>query len=226
MGWIFLIGLAAAGVALVLFVLLTDGRYFGKQLMYWVYDRFGPAVFSARSEVEQWRSLAESIGLQGNERVLDVGTAAGDLPLSIASMPTFQGQMVGIDWSPRMMERAQEEAKRRGLADRVQFRVVDVRQALPFAAGEFDVIFCFGLLETLPTPEAVLGELRRILKGGGVMALSLYRGWAAGNVSLDREWYERHLGMLGLAELKVIPFRGHHDVVIAQFHQQDGGDAG
>ncbi|MBN1978287.1 MAG: class I SAM-dependent methyltransferase [Anaerolineae bacterium] len=203
MGWIILPGLGAAALLIVLFVLVTDGRYFGKRLTYWVYDFVGPVVFSARSEAKQWHALLVSIDLRGSESILDVGTAAGDLPLSIAGSPDFQGQAVGVDWSPRMIEAARREASRRGLEGRARFEVVDVRKGLPFAAGEFDVVFCLGLLETLPEPERVLEELKRVLKLDGVMVLSL-------------EWYEQHLGTLGLGDLKVVPCRGHHDVVIAR----------
>ena len=216
MWWIILPGLGVAVFLVVLFVLVTDGRYFGKRLTYWVYDFVGPAVFSARSEAKQWHALLRSVGLQGDESILDVGTAAGDLPLSIASMPDFRGQAVGVDWSPRMMEVARREARHRGLEGRARFEVVDVRKGLPFTAGEFDAIFCLGLLETLPGPERVLEELRRVLKPGGAMVLSLYRGWTARSAALSLEWYNQHLGKLGLGDLKVVPCRGHHDVVVAR----------
>ena len=216
MGWIVIVGLIVAAVGIALFVLVTDGRYFGKQLVYWTYDRIGPAVFAARSEEERWHALAEAIGLRGDERVLDVGTAVGDLPLSIASKPGFRGEVVGIDWSPRMMGVAQREARRRGLKDRARFEVVDVRAGLPFDENEFDVIFCLGLLETMSAPEGILAELRRVLKADGVMVLSLYRGWSATHTALSLEWYGEHLGMLGLGKLQVVPCRGHHDAVTAR----------
>jgi ubiquinone/menaquinone biosynthesis C-methylase UbiE len=216
MWWIILPGLGVAVLLVVLFVLVTDGRYFGKRLTYWVYDFAGPAIFSARSEAKQWHALLRSVGLRGDESILDVGTAAGDLPLSIASMPDFRGRAVGVDWSPRLMEVTRREAKRRGLEGRARFEVVDVRKGLPFAAGEFDVVFCLGLLETLPGPERVLEELRRVLKPDGVMVLSLYRGWMARSAALSLGWYEQHLDMLELDELKVVPCREHHDVVVAR----------
>ena len=216
MWWIILLGLGVAVFLAVLFVLVTDGRYFGKRLTYWVYNSVGPAVFSARSETEQWLALLRSIGLHGDESILDVGTATGGLPLSIASMPDFQGRVVGVDWSPKMMEAARREARRRGVEGRARFEAVDVRKGLPFAAGEFDVVFCLGLLETLPGPERVLEELRRVLKPDGVMVLSLYRGWTARSAALSLEWYKQHLDMLGLDELKVLPCRGHHDAVVAR----------
>jgi ubiquinone/menaquinone biosynthesis C-methylase UbiE len=206
-------------IALVLFVLLTDGRYGGKRLMYWVYDTVGPVIFSARSEEARWRRLLETIGLRGDERILDVGTATGDLPLSLAGMVGFGGQIVGIDWAPRMIAEARVEAERRGLDHLLHFDVVDVRQGVPFANGSFDVIFCLGLLETISESEALLPALTRLLSQNGVLAVSLYRGGAARHVALDHAWYRRQLEPLGVTIREVVPFRKHHDVLIAQARQ-------
>ena len=73
--------LTLVGIVVVLFmlVLLTDGRYFGKRLMHWIYDRTGPALFSGLDESERWEALAAQITLSGHERILDVGTATGAL---------------------------------------------------------------------------------------------------------------------------------------------------
>lgn len=222
MGWMILIILGIAGLV-VLFVVLTDAHYFGKRLMWWVYDRAGPAMFGAQSEAEQWRRLIGKLGLRGDERVLDVGTAVGDLPLTLAGMPGFRGQVFGVDWSQRMMATATEEAKRRGFPGRVEFQVVDVRSGLPFGDRAFDVVFCLGLLETLPRPEQILSELRRVLVPHGIMVLSLYRqGWSSRIVALSLEWYERHLSALGLGGVEVASCRRSQDVVIARFSELVG----
>ncbi len=214
--WVILAILGVAGAA-TLFVIVTDGRYFGKRLMHWVYDCLGPAIFSTRSEAEHWRGLAEALELRGDEALLDVGTAVGDLPLTIAAMPNFRGQVVGIDWSPRMIVVAQAEAARRGLDNRARFQVADVRKALPFEDGEFDVVTCLGLLETLPHPERILRELRRILKPDGILVLSLYKsGPTQQLVALGLDWYQQHLFALGLQDLQVVSCRRHHDIVIAR----------
>lgn len=209
------IGLGIVGLVL-LFVLLTDGRYFGKRLTYWVYDRAGPAIFGARSEAERWRNLADAAGIRGDEWVLDVGTAVGDLPLSLAAAPDFSGRVVGVDWSPRMMAAAQAEAGRRGVGNGAHFQMVDLREGLPFRTAVFDVVFCLGLLETLPEPEKRLAELRRVLKPEGVMVLSVYRGWSSRSVALSLEWYQTHLGVLGLDAVRVTPCRGNHDALVAR----------
>ena len=215
MGWIVLTVLGIAGFA-VLFIILTDGRYFGKWLMHWVYDRFGPAMFGAHSEAERWRTLAETLQLRGDEAILDVGTATGDLPLTIAGLPDFRGQVTGVDWSPRMMAAAEAEAARRGLSDRARFEVVDVREPLPYPDGAFDVGFCLGLLETWPRPERILTELARLLKPDGALVVSLNRGWSSKSIALSLDWYRRHLAALGFEDLEVAPCRQNQDVVIAR----------
>ena len=201
----------------VLFVVVTDGRYFGKKLMYWLYDRFGPCIYGRYNEAERWRKMIKAVGLQGNETILDVGTATGELPLTLAAMPAFRGRIVGIDQSPRMIARAKSEASRRGLSPRVQFRVLEVRNSLPFSSYEFDVVFCIGLLGTLRHPELILRELQRVLKPGGTLVLSYYRGWPIPG----RRWYWKQLGMLEFSQPQTIAFRILEDVVIVQRSGRD-----
>ncbi len=216
MGWIIVIILGVVGLV-VLFILITDGRYFGKRLMRWVYDRLGPAIFGAQSEAERWHRLVDKLQLQREEKILDVGTAVGNLPLTIAAMPGFHGRVVGVDWSQRMIAEAVEEAERRGLSEQATFRVADLRHGLPFADASFDVLFCLGMLETLPQPEQHLRELRRVLAPRGIMVLSLYQhGWSSRIAALSLAWYEEHLARLGLESVEVAPCRTSHDVVIAR----------
>ena len=215
MHWIIL---TVVGLALlyVLVTMLTDGRYFGKWLMHRIYDGIGPSIFKARSESRQWSELIEELQMRGDERVLDVGAAVGDLALTIATAPGFRGQVIGVDWSKSMMEAAGERALELGVAPRAHFQVVDVRQGLPFDESEFDVIFCLGLLETLPQAEKILAEFKRVLKPGGLLVLSLYRGLAILGPALSYDWYERRLSALKFRELRIAPCRRSHDVVIAR----------
>jgi len=200
-----------------LLVIVTDGRYFGKWLMHWIYDSIGPNIFTAGNEAGQWRELVERLKLRGDERILDIGTAVGDLPLTIAAMPDFHGQVIGIDWARQMIAVAKREALRRGLTNRVHFQIADVRNGLPYDKSEFDVIFCLGLLETLPQAKNTLVEFKRVLKPNGILVLSLYRGWAASSVTLRYDWYEQHLPALGFREFQTAPCRHSQDVIIARF---------
>jgi ubiquinone/menaquinone biosynthesis C-methylase UbiE len=220
MVWLVIVALVLI-VLIPLFVLVTDGRYFGKPLIRWIYDRFGPFLFGSRSEAARWRDLAQRLDLRGDEAILDVGTAVGDLPLTLAGLPGFRGHAWGVDWSPRMMAAAQAEAQQRTLGDRVTFQVVDVRESLPFEMGQFDVVCCIGLLETWSQPEQILAELGRVLKPDGALVLSLYRGWSSWGAHLSRDWYTRHCAALGYDHLHVIPSRRSQELVIARRAQSN-----
>lgn len=200
----------------VIVVALTDGRYFGKWLMNRIYDFIGPSIFSAQSEAERWQKLAKNIKLLGDEKILDVGTAVGDLPLTIAGMTDFQGEVIGIDRSEQMIAVAKAKAIESGISKKVKFEVVDVQAGLDYEKGEFDVIICMGLLETLPNAEKILEEFSKILKPNGALVLSLYRGWAAASMALSYDWYDRKLTALGFQELEISPCRRNQDVVIAK----------
>ena len=197
------------------FILFTDGRYFGKRIMHWVYDNIGSQIFDSRSEADRWESLAKQLQITGQENIIDIGTATGDLPLTLAALLNPAGKIMGIDWSVKMIANAQDKAKKRGLADRTAFIIGDVRQNLPFQTAYFDVVICFGVLETLSQPEEVLRELRRILKPNGKMALSLYRGWSGQAVALDLNWYKSALKQVGMEQVQVVECRQNQDVVIA-----------
>lgn len=73
--------------------------------------------------------------------------------------------VVGIDISPVSIENCKSLARREGVADRVDFRVMDA-EALEFQDNSFDLIMEYGVLHHLDLDRA-MGELARVLKPGG-----------------------------------------------------------
>ena len=218
------LGAALAVLALLLIALLiilvTDGRWFGKGLMRLVYDRFGPLIFRSLSEAEIWQALAAQLHLRGDEDILDAGTAAGDRPLSIAPLPAFPAPVPGVDWSPHLVPAAEARARRltaRDFSPGLQpprFLAADLRESLPFDDESFDTIFCFGVLEALGEAREVLNEFRRLLKPGGMLVLSVYRGLATAGAALGASWYEKELRPLGFTSFEQLPLRRSHDALI------------
>ena len=51
--------------------------------------------------------------------------------------------------------------------------VHDISRGIPFPADSYDFVFCLEILEHLPNPFATLGEVRRVLRPGGVLVLSV-----------------------------------------------------
>lgn len=209
MNW-FLFVFAATSL-LIFFVVLTDGRYFGKRLIFWIYDWFGAAMYSGRSEDARWQQLAGLLDLQGDEQILDVGTAVANLPLTLAAQPNFQGHVVGLDWSPKMLA----AARQRGLSRQVSLVRGDGRRPLPFASQSFHVITCLETLETLPHPDHILREIIRTLRPDGILVFSLYKGILTLTAALSFDWYQKQLQSYGF-NLQLVQFRPNYDIVIGQ----------
>lgn len=105
------------------------------------------------------------------ERILDLGCGPGDLTFLLASHYP-KARVVAADFTRGMVARA--ERLRRGSGDgaggrsrRVSFGVADVMR-LPFRTGSFDLVTSAFLIRNLPQLIVGLGEMRRVLRPGGV----------------------------------------------------------
>ena len=118
--------------------------------------------------------LLDRIPWTGREQVLDVGCGRG-LMLVGAARRLSSGSAVGIDiWqaedlSGNRPEAAVENARREGVAARVEVKTADMRD-LPFADGTFDVVLSCSAIHNLYKAKdraRAIGEIARVLKSGG-----------------------------------------------------------
>ncbi|WP_329542177.1 class I SAM-dependent methyltransferase [Streptomyces sp. NBC_01358] len=102
--------------------------------------------------------------------VLDCACGIGTQALGLAALGY---RVTGSDLSPVAVTRAAREAASRGLT--LSVTAADMT-TLPFRDGSFDIVVCAdNSLPHLLTPQAVLaalGEMRRVLRPGGVLLLS------------------------------------------------------
>ena len=99
-------------------------------------------------------------------RVLDFGCGPGTISSGLA-MAVAPGELHGIDMEASQIELARSVAEVRGQSN-ASFHVGDVTD-LPFEDGSFDVAHCHNVLMHVPDTAAVLAEVRRVLKPGGVI---------------------------------------------------------
>jgi SAM-dependent methyltransferase len=102
-------------------------------------------------------------------RVLDLGCGVGSITLDLAEI-VAPGQVVGIDRDADQLAVAREMARQRGLGN-TRFDVADA-YALPFPDDTFDAALAHTVLLHLREPVQVLRELRRVVRPGGVVAIS------------------------------------------------------
>lgn len=112
--------------------------------------------------------MARRLKLDAVQEVLDVGCGVGHWGFALASVLPEGAHLSGVDSEPAWVARATERARARGLGDRFSYHVGDAGH-LPFADDAFDLSTCQTLLIHVPDPLAVLAEMHRVTKPGGLV---------------------------------------------------------
>jgi demethylmenaquinone methyltransferase / 2-methoxy-6-polyprenyl-1,4-benzoquinol methylase len=158
-----------------------------------MFDRIAP-VYDAMNRVmtagldQRWRRATVREAVRPGDRVLDACCGTGDL--AVAARKGGAGDVVGVDFSERMLERAHRKAPE------VEWIQADVLE-LPFGDASFDsVVVGFGV-RNVEDLEAGLCELRRVLRPGGrlgILEITKPRGPLALFYKL---WFDRIVPLLG-----------------------------
>ncbi len=102
--------------------------------------------------------------------VIDLGSGAGNDAFIARHETGETGRVIGIDFTPAMIEKARRNAEARGFHN-VEFREGDIEH-MPVAANTADVIVSNCVLNLVPNKAGVLKEIFRVLKPGGHFSIS------------------------------------------------------
>jgi phosphatidylethanolamine/phosphatidyl-N-methylethanolamine N-methyltransferase len=121
---------------------------------------------------------------QSRGRVLEVGVGTG------LSLPAYGRhlEIVGIDLSPEMLEKARERIVEEGLKNISGLHVMDAG-ALEFADASFDTVVAMYVMTVVPDPEKVMRELARVCRPGGEVIIVNHFSAEEGM----RGWVERRM---------------------------------
>ena len=158
-----------------------------------MFDRIAP-VYDVMNRVmtagldRRWRAITVAETVQPGDRVLDACCGTGDL--AMAARRAGAGEVVGLDFSERMLERARRKEPE------IEWVQGDVL-ALPFEDAGFDAATVGFGVRNVEDLEAGLRELRRVLRPGGrlaVLEITTPRGVLA---PFYRLWFDRVIPLLG-----------------------------
>ena len=102
--------------------------------------------------------------------VIDLGSGAGNEAFIARHETGETGKVIGIDFTPAMIERARQNNEVRGF-NNVEFRQGDIEK-MPVAANTADVIVSNCVLNLVPNKDAVMKEIYKALKPGGRFSIS------------------------------------------------------
>jgi arsenite methyltransferase len=120
--------------------------------------------------VESFAGVANPFSLrplQSGERVVDVGSGGGFDSFVAAEGVGASGRVVGVDMTAEMLDKSRQTAALLGLAQ-VEFRE-GLAEALPVEDGWADVVISNGVINLCADKRAVLAEIHRVLRPGGVL---------------------------------------------------------
>jgi ubiquinone/menaquinone biosynthesis C-methylase UbiE len=128
-------------------------------------DRIFPLIcrgVTRRFEPERAEMLAAATG-----RVLEIGPGAGT---GFVNYTEAAGEVVGLEYSAGMLEKARAELEHLAAAGRLRTKVTLVQGSateLDFEDGSFDTVISFLVFCSVPDPETAAREIRRVLKPDG-----------------------------------------------------------
>lgn len=102
--------------------------------------------------------------------VIDLGSGAGNDCFIARHETGDSGKVIGIDFTPAMIEKARANADKLGY-NNVEFRQGDIEK-MPVTANTADVIVSNCVLNLVPNKDGVFKEIYRVLKPGGHFSIS------------------------------------------------------
>lgn len=152
-----------------------EGMRLGPRIQRWLYDRWaadydkGKQASQAEDEAMLARPILEKLPAQSAPLLLDLATGTGRLGLTLFRQPDFDGRIIALDISGKMLQIASQKlAPFRERVDLLQYLTLP----LPFPDDCFDAVCCLEALEVMPEMETPLSELYRVLRPGGLLVAS------------------------------------------------------
>ncbi len=162
----------------------------------------------------------EHAGLAPGQTVLDLGAGAGLDAFVARRVVGETGTVLGIDFTPGMVEKARQNAAELGYTN-VRFEYGDI-EALPFEDGSVDVVVSNCVLNLVSDKARAFAETFRVLRPGGHVCVSdvvshgalpdtvrasaeLYAGCVAGAV--DRDDYLALVAEAGFEDAHIVAER-------------------
>jgi demethylmenaquinone methyltransferase/2-methoxy-6-polyprenyl-1,4-benzoquinol methylase len=152
----------------------------------------------------RWRERAADLAaLRPGDSALDVATGTGDLAFELGHRVAPGGSVIGVDFSPAMLELAREKAQRRAqvTSSPVQVAIEFARAnalALPFGDDEFDAATVGFGARNFSDLDRGLAEMARVVKpGGAVVVLEITSPSRPPLATFFDVWFDRIVPLLG-----------------------------
>lgn len=222
MKWVALVaGLAVLATFLYWQLIIAEGAYLGRRMVTFLYNRSARIYDNIKQYdpgYEQWflgLPLSRAMQLHPDPLLLDVAAGTGRLARTLFQQSGFHGRMIMLDASRDMLREGVRTTQ--SWAEQLAYLWQDAAQ-LPFDDATFDVVSCLEALEFMPDPDAVLNELLRVLRPGGLLLITNRIGKLAQLLpgrTTTPEAFEEHLHSLELEMVRTQTWQEDYDLIWA-----------
>jgi demethylmenaquinone methyltransferase / 2-methoxy-6-polyprenyl-1,4-benzoquinol methylase len=164
-----------------------------------LYDRMNGVMTAGLHHQWRWRA-AELAELSPGGRAIDVATGTGDLALELAAAVAPDGEVIGVDFSERMLELARAKADARAAAlggVRIRFETGNAL-ALSYDDDEFDAATVGFGARNFSHLDRGLAEMARVVRAGGrVVVLEITTPRRPPLSTFFGLWFDRVVPVLG-----------------------------
>ncbi len=155
-------------------------------------------------------------GIEKGNRVLDLGSGAGNDCFVASTIVGDEGHVTGLDFTESMVEKANQNKAKTGIKN-IDFVQGDIEE-MPFESNLFDVIISNCVLNLVSDKSKAFSKIFRVLKPGGHFCISdvvivgqlpeklrndaeMYAGCVSG--ALDKDIYINIIETIGFQNIEV-----------------------
>jgi ubiquinone/menaquinone biosynthesis C-methylase UbiE len=124
---------------------------------------------------QERRQMVDDLNLKSGDEVLDLGCGPGLWTPLLAEKVKPHGRVIGLDFSPELINYATENLEDEPLKDIIDYKVADF-YTVPYKDDTFDLIFFGNCFAYVTDPLKVLEEQKRVTKKGGKVAAKDFDG--------------------------------------------------
>lgn len=126
-----------------------------------------------RRRIQPPDPLIHRSGIQPGMRVLEIGCGSGAYTTFVARAVGPEGTVEALDIQPAMLAQLENKLD---LPENRDIKNIHTHQAsayeLPFEDGSIDLVYMVTVLPEIPDRERTLTEIKRVLKTGGILAVT------------------------------------------------------
>jgi ubiquinone/menaquinone biosynthesis C-methylase UbiE len=126
-----------------------------------------------RRKLQSPDKLIQRSGIKKGMSVLEVGCGSGAFTTFVARAVSEKGKVYALDIQPEMLKQLESKLAK---PENKDIKNIEVGEAsayeLPFDNNSLDLVYMITVLPEIPDKNKALQEIRRVLKPGGILAVT------------------------------------------------------